>query len=742
MKPLILSIGALREFASGLSDEAINTSMLLTRYEQPNAEYVISANDTRNPRRIVVVRDWDSGLLLPEELSSVRRDVLSRMATFVDRTRTTPVRLPRHWSQYKHKSLISFFATPSGSDGVATRWIAEVAGNEESDVIFWKLTDNSSNLTLQSYFSERGMSLLPSRSEWIEAVSTAVQVSSTRRSALDNTSDDIELSGSVGSGATKNLSYEHWLTRISSDQRAFVEAPTDRSVRLRGPAGSGKTVALILKAMREAMNPDNSGARIAVLTHSWAIAEQVDKALASMGVGFAHGIEIMPLLEIAKSTSPAYIQGQSDDVQIWGEDSLSGKQAQLEQIMEVIIEFRNTDWITYRGTVTDPLAQRLDSQNTDSIKALAWDLLIEFGSVIGAARIFPGPGAESNYFDLARASWMLPLTNRNDKRVIFKIYERYMSILESLSLITTDQVLSDFLSYLTTHTWNRVRKNSGFDYLFIDEFHLFSPLERQVVHYLTRDVTQFPRVFMAVDPRQSPSESFIGVHSGSEIATEAGWTTTSEADEVENYDLHLVHRYTPEVLDLVRNLHYQFPSYDLGHDWSVDIARVSSAKQHGPVPAMTISGTQSAEEIEIYDAVKKYYSSSRIGIAVVDQRQWQRFSVMAARIGQSKRYNITSITGRSDMEGLAFRKRGVVVGPAEYLAGLQFSVIFVVGVPSMNVSMLPNEKMRLLSLLYLAISRAESVVQIFVNEEDGGAPEALERAIESGCLTSTRGREV
>lgn len=742
MKPIIVTPGALREFAAGLSAEAIDTSMLLIRYERPEADYVISAQDSNNPQRVIIIRDWETGFLLPEAFDNVKRETLSRMATFVDRARTAPVRLPRHWSQYKHRNLISFFATPS-DDGLASRWIVETTGGESPDIIFWKITDNTSTLALESFSPKRELDRIPARSDWDEVMITALRDRNDRLSALSTSrSEDITLRGSIGAGATKDLSFDQWMTRLSDDQRAFVDAPTDRSVRLRGPAGSGKTVALILKAMREATNPNNSDARIAVVTHSWAIAEQVDKSLSSMGLGFEHGIEITPLLEIAKSTSPAYIQGQSDDVQIWGEDSLSGKQAQLDQIVEVIIEFRESDWITYRDYVSESLRERLDSRNDVTVKALAWDLLVEFGSVIGAARIFPGPGSESKYFALARSSWMLPLENRDDKRVIFKLYERYMAVLEDLSLITTDQVLSDFLSYLTTHTWNRVRRSNGYDFLFVDEFHLFSPLERQVIHYLTRDTSDFPRVFMAVDPRQSPSESFIGVQSVSEVATGINATTGSESDDVENYDLHLVHRYTPEVLELVKNLHYQFPAYDLGGDWSVDLSQVSSAKQHGPVPVLITSGTQSAEEVGIYNEIKKYYSSSRIGVAVVDQKQWQRFSVMAARIGESKNFNVTSITGRSDMEGLAFRKRGVVVGPVEYLAGLQFSVVFVVGVPAMEENMLPNERMRLLSLLYLAISRSESVVQIFVNEEDGGAPEALERATASGCLTKRRGQEV
>ena len=62
------------------------------------------------------------------------------------------------------------------------------------------------------------------------------------------------LEQSVGRGRT----YEQWLEAISSDQRAFIEAGTDKSIRLRGPAGSGKTLTLTLKAIREVLSSRKS----------------------------------------------------------------------------------------------------------------------------------------------------------------------------------------------------------------------------------------------------------------------------------------------------------------------------------------------------------------------------------------------------------------------------------------------------------------------------------------------------
>lgn len=47
-----------------------------------------------------------------------------------------------------------------------------------------------------------------------------------------------------------------------------------------------------------------------------------------------------------------------------------------------------------------------------------------------------------------------------------------------------------------------------------------------------------------------------------------------------------------------------------------------------------------------------------------------------------------------------------------------------------------NEKPRMLSLLYLALSRAEREIRVFVNEDDGGAAEVLLRVVAKGRMES------
>lgn len=737
MKPLVMTTRALRELATGLAPDAIETSNTLATHESDAAEFLISVEDTQDAQRIIVMRNgFGRGRYVPESLSRDQRGVLSRMASFADRARKLPLSLPRGWNQYKHDNLVTFFAVPNG-DAHATRWVAEILPGNRSDIVFWRTTTTDQKYELGDFAVSANRDLPRIDHGWDEALAAAHE----RLVQRSGTAADVDMFlPALAQSPAKGRSYDEWLGAISPDQREFIEAPTDKSIRLRGPAGSGKTLALTLKAAREVLALRSAGkeSRVLITTHSWALATQVQDALDSMGLGYLKEVDVFPLLEVAETVLPQKYQDSSGST-LLGEDSYSGKRAQLDEIVDLLGDFVEDDWITFRSGVTSELRKRIESDDADSRLALAWDLLIEFGSVIGPAAIFPGAGSENRYLQLARAPWMLPLTTRSDLRLVYLLYCRYMESLEQRSLVTPDQVLADFLSYLETHAWNRSRKTEGYDLVFVDEFHLFNPLERQVIHYLTRDVATYPRVFMAVDPRQSPSEAFIGLAADSTRSlSPAGHH--EDLGDVKDIELTTVHRFTPQILRLVKHVHLEFPTLDLGREWDMDLAEVTSSREEGSVPKLVLGASRRSEETDLYSAVRALYQNGRLAIAVVDVRQWPRFSALAARLAESRKFHVATISGRGDVEGLGYRRRGLVVGPAEYLAGLQFDTVLVAGIPDMSSSaMAANERTRMLSLLYLAISRAEREVRIFANDDDGGAAEVLQRGVANRVLELQKG---
>jgi len=737
MKPLLTTIRGLKEMASGLAYDAIDSSPTLFMYRSEVADVLVADGDDAYSQRVIINRQQhEDEEVIAYDVRPYRREVLGRMAAFAERAASSaPLSLPRGWHQYKYRNMVAFFATSSVNNR-ANRWIADVSSSNRRDVTFLELTSSTNKMDLKEYPRPEVLSAALIEELWA-ATASAAAAHFSEKAPSDGVGIDISLPP-LAASVTKGWTYDQWLGEISADQRHFVLAPTDRSIRLRGPAGSGKTLALTLKALREVSKAreDGTPTRVLIVTHSWSLATEIADSVTSMGMGIANEIDVFPLLEIAQSISPHYVSDDSE-FSLLGTDSLSGKQAQLLEIQDLLDDFIQSDWITYRDGTSPVFAARFDVVSADERRALEWDLLVEFGSVIGAAAIFPGAGAEARYAQLSRAGWMMPIETRQDQRVVFELYSKYMARLESRSLLTSDQVLADLLNHLETHAWNRARKQQGYDLIFVDEFHLFSPLERQVLHYLSRDVSQYPRVFMAVDPRQSPSEAFIGLasddtHSDS-IASDDGLGI------VDNFELTTVHRFTPEILDLIKHVHHRFPTLDLGEEWHIDFDAVESTQSSGTTPRLILAASQDGELYDINSSVQELYPGGRIALAVVDQRQWGRVSRLAAQIGMSGKYRVSTISGRSDVEALAYRHRGLIVAPAEYLAGLQFETVLVAGIPDLQSASNLNDRTRFLSLLYLAVSRAEREVRLFVNDEDGAIPDVLSQAISTGVLTSERG---
>jgi len=734
LKPLVTTVRALSELASGLSPDAISSSQVLHTTETETATFLIAAEDSLDEQRVVVMRDDNrQDQFVPDHLARYRREVLSRMASFAERARSVPLSLPRGWNQFKAENLVTFFAVP-GNRAVSSRWIAEIPTPGSQDVVFWRATTAEKMEDLETFAKSDYRSALSFSSEWIDAFDSAARAFSDMRRTGSPT-EDIDLPD-LAHTDHKQHSFEEWLDAISDDQRAFVDAPTDKSIRLRGPAGSGKSLAIALKAVQETLRARDSGEELRVLiaTHSWALASQTQDSIDSLGLGHLTEIDVLPLLGVGQMLLPPRHQ-DDDGFTLIGDDSQSGKQAQLDEISDVLDNFLDGDWVTYRAQASAELRDRFESKDPNARLALAWDLMIEFGSVIGAAAIFTGAGSERRYLQLPRSPWMMPLSTPADRRLIYAIYSQFMESLEARSLVTSDQVTSDFLSFMTTHAWNRARRAQGYDLVFVDEFHLFSPLERQVLAYLTRDPVTYPRLFMAVDPRQSPSAAFIGI-----AADETRSIVEDAMGEISNFELTTVHRFTPQILALIKHVHHMFPAFDLGGDWEVDLSAVESAQVNGSLPVLTSASTQAASEIDIYQAVQDLYGRGRMALAVVDSRQWRRYSDLAAQIARSGKFHVSAISGRTDIEGLGYRHRGLVVGSAEYLAGLQFSTVLVVGVPDLHSDVVTaNEKTRILSLLYLALSRAETEIRVFVADEDGGAAEVLLQAVNKGLMESRQG---
>lgn len=505
----VMTARSLDKLSSGASVNFAGSDLFVISspgHEKLEIHAIYSRADLESDR-LIFIMNAGRGFAVPDTLQTQREPAICRMLSFVERSTTYPVTLPRGWKQYKQDNLMTFFALPEALTS-PFRWMTEINVLGTGDVVFWKLIRENYEQQLNDFEPMHSM-YRGAREFWRENRKNGLEALSGPSEAAAGVDVVLEAAPQAA-GVAKARAYTQWLPYLTPKQREFLEAPADRSLRLRGPAGSGKTLTLAIKAIREILNARGRGRGLSILfvTHSWALAGEVDQLLNALS---EHGrfteINTLPLVAVAQELLPTGMMPQ--DLRLIGDDSLSGKVTQLVQIQEVVDDFRSGDWVTYKRRASQDFADRIESTDEAVRRGLAWDLLVEFGCVLGADGIFPAVNSEQRYMRLHRAPWMMRLDSSGDRRPVYAMYEMYYEELRARNLLTSDQLLNDFLNYLESFTWNHRRLTEGYDLVFVDEFHLFNTLERQVLRYLSRDVTSYPRLFMALDPRQSPWDVFF-----------------------------------------------------------------------------------------------------------------------------------------------------------------------------------------------------------------------------------------
>lgn len=733
------SLSAILQHSSGIewlsgNDSDLPAESQVVAMRTAHGTHFVHSRTIGDNHRIVILDD--EGVSLRSLSVEAARDALRRAHRTALSAQNPPLRLPFDWSVYHSDSFLAFFACARQLGAI--RWIAQPSCFGTQDICFWRLTDPGSSVLLQEFEPPRTAYDL-AIAGWEQSLEHAQALFAARPEpqryvALDGA---IELREATFGAVVGHRTYSGWINQLTEGQIRFVEHPTDHAIKLRGPAGTGKTLALALKALREVYAARNLDKAVRVLfaTHSWAMAEQADQMLRALDEsGDVSEVTVFPLFDVAHDLLPSSASGQQP--RMLGSDSYSGRREQLHRLDSVLWRLRQGDWLAYETGSTDEFRRRVMAERgSPTWNSLLWDLIHEFSSVIAAARILPGVTAETRYLSLPRAGWMMPLANESERRFVLRAYSDYVAGLRSEGLLTVDQLMSDLLSYLETFTWDQRRLRDGYDLILVDEFHLFSESERQILNYLTRDATRFPRLFMALDPRQSPSEVYSDfpvetVASGESGIAERGLGT------VDSVDLKRVHRFSPEILEFVRFIHRTYPTLGLGDDWLLDADALTSSAPSGARPHFHRHIDAASERQAVARLASRAFakagSSKRTAVVLLDASSLDHYRSEIEREGVA----VTVIAGRDDVDILRYRKRSVVLASAEAVAGLQFDNVIVAGFPSTDARMSAHHKRRVLSMLYLAVSRATETVHLQTYLPPGELLSFLEQARASGVLAS------
>jgi hypothetical protein len=531
---------------------------------------------------------------------------------------------------------------------------------------------------------------------------------------------DIEV-GPVDSPYHIPRTFEQWLApnMLTAAQRAFVMSGCEEPAWLKGPAGSGKTLALELKAVRDAREASRGGQdwRALYITHNWALSEQVqaDLYVLESTDDIRRSITVAPLMGIAQEIRPV-----PEGINFLGTDSQDAYEYQ-EVVLRYALEPFMTDAFTaFKFQCTPRLRENLENALQDSRRAQQFrkDLITEFAVVMGGEDIQRRPRDLERYLSLNRRPQWLDLRNEIDRRAIYDIYQRYLMALQRENLLTVDQYLSTSLKWLDSFEWGIQRRSRGWDAIYVDELHLFNQQERTFVSYLTKEARDQLPIFMALDPAQSPTGRY-------------GTLSNTEADLIGEkiFEITEIYRYTPQILRLIKHLSGRIPTQDLGRFWSVNIESAQSRLPDGvPLQITDCRNTaRTIQEIALDIATRKLNAETRVALAIVDADRVETFIKEAE--SRTVHHNLAVLRTRDDLGLLAESQHRLVIGFVDYLAGLQFDSVIITGLDdSRKLEDRPERLNNFISRLYLAASRARKELRFVVNTDEDGLPEILSTA--------------
>lgn len=641
----------------------------------------------------------------------VSRDIFIRLARALRATAQVPVRLPSTWSEYHSGSFISFFATPMNIG--SSRWIAEIKSSYRS-LFFYQITTGT-KIILEDFVAPT----VPEGSRAIldKIVSTNNISKTTKTEANIVPQLDFQCLGSAA--ISKEKSFESWMQNLTSEQYRAINDYSNQSIKIVGPAGSGKTLTLCLKAISDSRKLTAAGSqeKIIFITHSWAMAERIDETLRILDLNSAHNIEVWPLLELLREILGKKYIGTLD---VLGIDSSDGKKQQFSILESILLDFakdfNNIKKIDSMHKLSADIKNSLTNINRESshYREFIENIYLEITGGLASEGILPSNMTKVTKYLRGedRSDLLPPFNTQGDRFFIFEIYKKFISNLQDLNCITTDQLVSDAISMMETFLWSAKRSTEGYKSIFVDELQYFNAQERFAITLLGSDTSE--TIFTtAEDPSQ-------GIFS----SISPNW---NENRLTKNGDLHAIelkesHRFSEKLIDFIKFIYSQFPLNSIPLSY-----RKEGQGKH--LPVLYTGGSYDDAIKEAAKLAAEYHATLSSG---------KRLAIIC--IGESavddinkklKHIPITTICSLDDTEKLNYTRKSFTLGEWRYLGGMQFTHVILLW-PSGSIATSPFSNISELTALYIASSRASESLDIVIS---GKIHSALGKSIKESYMT-------
>ncbi len=287
------------------------------------------------------------------------------------------------------------------------------------------------------------------------------------------------------------LNYQQKYDLLTDAQKSVVDHENlTNPLRIDGAAGTGKTASMIMRAYRLLMLHKEKGVpyRVVFFAHNESTCQR-NKEMFSMHDGSEYFLDESSKQSILFITLLQYCVQMAPGLSIESlvdRDASDAKTYQLLLIETVVDRLEQQNKIrTVRSLLSSKLNELLDATKTD--RSVLCTLLQHEFSVQIKGRT---NGMIEDYYDLPPIANGLSIDERRDKEFVYLMFNEYQSELKSMASFDVDDAVMEASARLNAPIWRRERAISGFDYIFVDEMHLFNFNEQNIFHYLTKDITK------------------------------------------------------------------------------------------------------------------------------------------------------------------------------------------------------------------------------------------------------------
>jgi hypothetical protein len=541
-------------------------------------------------------------------------------------------------------------------------------------------------------------------------------------------------------GSNNYQTYDQWLGRLTKSQKDFVTFESQLPQRVEGPAGTGKTLCLLLRSffLCKIAEESTKEMRVIFISHSDATKNATINAFDSLGEPYYHlkdhqqdsqSVVICTLQEwCGKILGPREIA----NAQYLDQDALAAKEMR-RLILKDIVESRRASDTKPIEYLSEDFRDFFLSENSEYLAEL---LQHEIGVMI------KGRASENldSYIGLPMLAYCLPSKNANDRRFVFSIYNEYQSQLNLSGVFDTDDIVLSTLGRLNTPIWRRRRTHEGFDAIVIDETHLFNFNELSLFHHLLR-APQTPHIIFSIDRSQAPGDRGMTTKLVREVLMH------SQNEEVET-KTQVVFRCAPAIVKLAEAVTAAGATlFTTFENPLIDSSSVIVASDEAVTEDCIYWDCSSDEkmcDIAIARATvlcaKFKCKKSDILLVAMTTELLQGMTKALKRAG----HNLIELIHRGDLDAVkrGFKEGAFLLSHPDYVGGLEFKAVLIVGVDEGRVppsdGVVKDESRHFIEFkacnrLYVAISRARLIAELFYSRERGRS-RLLDHAVSSGAI--------